>query len=636
MHKFFNFIHRHRLDIFFLFIIFSFLFFIFVYMPKEETKEFFSQLENKSFDIRQRIISKYKKVNKDIIIVSVDDPSYEYLIETYGDWPIPRNVYAELIDFIQLQKPKYVAFDLLFVKSLNRIPGSDDKLIELFSKYDNLYTAINFDDYSYELRKPPVFLHDFSTDISFVNSNVSFYKYTNCRTILPEIIENTRNIGHINTPKSDDGYIRMIPVAINFPLYSPSDYSFIKDKYYLYMTVKIAIDYLNKYENANIDIDKITVVNNKIYLGDRVIPLTKNGETILNWYGETGSNDNLSWSQENLKRSENSFKYISFWEVLKTAKAKENGTKELLPPDFFKDKFVYIGTNVFSLSDIKTVPTSKYLPGVEIHATLLNNILDNNLIEKSTLAYNISVIVLLIIAALFTVFKIRSVFLAILSYSVFIGAFLYFSTFVMLKYNLWISVVLPLFLSIVFFTISFIIKYMIKSRDFEYTYKLATTDGLTELYNHRFFQEQIKNRIDFCQKQNKEFSLILTDIDFFKKFNDKYGHQAGDAVLKHVSKTLKSCVRSEDFVCRYGGEEMAIILNNTSHKTALEIADKICKTVANKDYELSPDLEVKITISLGVATFPQHGSTPSELIEYSDKCLYKAKENGRNQVGIIC
>ena len=73
-------------------------------------------LENKSFDIRQNIISKNKKVNKDIIIVTVDDPSYEYLIETYGDWPIPRNAYAEILDYIQSQKPKYVAFDLLFIK----------------------------------------------------------------------------------------------------------------------------------------------------------------------------------------------------------------------------------------------------------------------------------------------------------------------------------------------------------------------------------------------------------------------------------------------------------------------------------------------------------------------------------------
>ena len=145
----------------------------------------------------------------------------------------------------------------------------------------------------------------------------------------------------------------------------------------------------------------------------------------------------------------------------------------------------------------------------------------------------------------------------------------------------------------------------------------------------------MKKKIELANRTKNNFSLIIIDIDFFKKFNDKYGHQAGDAVLKHVAKTLKSCVRSEDFVCRYGGEEMTIILNNTNKETAVNIAEKICKTIASKQYELSPDLEVQITISLGVSTYPTNGKTPTELIEYADKCLYKAKENGRNQVGFI-
>ena len=129
--------------------------------------------------------------------------------------------------------------------------------------------------------------------------------------------------------------------------------------------------------------------------------------------------------------------------------------------------------------------------------------------------------------------------------------------------------------------------------------------------------------------------MILIDIDFFKKFNDRYGHQAGDAVLKHVANTLKKNVRAEDFVCRYGGEEMTIILNNVNNEIAVRTAQEICKIIAEKKYELTPELEVNITISLGVSTYPENGKTSTELIEYADKCLYKAKENGRNQVGFI-
>lgn len=606
-----SFLYRHRYDFFFILVLFLLLAGIFIIFPKNETKNIINELENKTFDIRQNIISKYKKCNKDIVIITVDDPSYEYLIDTYGDWPIPRNVYAKVLDYIQAQNPKYVAFDLLFIKSLNRIPNSDNLLINGFKKYQNTYTALNFDDYSPELRYPPIIDKTISSNIIYNKNKIKPYGYSNCRLILQEIIKSTDKIGHINTPKADDGFIRNIPVFVSY-----------NNDSYLYMTVKLAIDYLNKYENANIKELKVDT-NNNLLLGTRKIPLTEKGTTILNWYGDTGYNDDKT------------FKYISFWEVLKSIEAKNAGKNGLLPDDTFKDKIVYIGTNIFALSDKITVPTCKYLPSVEIHATLLNNIIDNNLIHKASNSYNIVITVLLALAALYTVFKIRSVYVSILLFLGLIGSYLYFSTFVMNKYNVWVWITIPVIIAVFIFICAYIIKYLVKSRDFEYTYKLATTDGLTELYNHRFFQEQIRKNIAKAEKQKNNFSLILIDIDFFKKFNDKYGHQAGDAVLKHVAKTLKSAVRNEDYVCRYGGEEMTIILNNANNETAVRIAKDICNKIAEKEYELSPDLSVNITISLGVSTYPENGKTPTEIIEYADQCLYKAKENGRNQVGFI-
>ena len=377
MNNFFSFIYRHRFDFFYSFLLFFFLVATIIVLPKEETKNIFTALENKTFDIRQNIIAKDKKVNKDIIIITVDDPSYEYLIETYGDWPIPRSVYAKIVDYVQAQHPKYIAFDLLFIKSLNRIPQSDNKLIEAFKKYDNVYTAINFDDYSSNLRIPPHIDDKLKSNISFDKNKLTPLKFQNCRIIMNEIINATDKIGHINTPKSDDGFIRTIPIIVNYPKFDKNNFSEIEDNFYLYMTVKLAIDYLNKYEHQNIHELKIDSKNN-LLLGSRKIPLTQDAQTILNWYGESGLNDNKT------------FTYVSFWEVLKSIEAKALGKKELIPQDFFKDKIVYIGTNIFSLSDIKTVPTSKYLPGVEIHATLLNNILDNNLIHKADFPYNLN------------------------------------------------------------------------------------------------------------------------------------------------------------------------------------------------------------------------------------------------------
>ena len=200
-------------------------------------------------------------------------------------------------------------------------------------------------------------------------------------------------------------------------------------------------------------------------------------------------------------------------------------------------------------------------------------------------------------------------------------------------YNLWIPVVLPIISIMAAFALSFLAKYLMKAKDFEYQYKLATIDGLTELYNHRYFQDTLRKQIDIARRYNQSFSLIIVDIDFFKKFNDTYGHQAGDAVLRQVAQTLKKNSRTTDYVCRYGGEEMSIILPNTGAEEALNNANRICKAVAEKPFHLTPVDTANVTISLGVATFPDNAQTPQDLIEWADKGLYYAKEHGRNQVG---
>ena len=209
-----------------------------------------------------------------------------------------------------------------------------------------------------------------------------------------------------------------------------------------------------------------------------------------------------------------------------------------------------------------------------------------------------------------------------------------FATYYAMKYfNLWIDVVYPLGLAIVTFITAYIVKYLIKSRDFEQQYVLATTDGLTDLYNHRYFQEQMRMMVEASKRYESPFSLIILDIDFFKKFNDTFGHQAGDAVLRQVAQTLKKNIRATDIACRYGGEEMSIILPKTEYDLAVFTAQKICERVSSKHFHLPNGKETSVTISLGVAAYPQDGLSAEEIIEMADKRLYNAKHNGRNRVG---
>lgn len=603
------------------------LFFAALVISKSSSGNFFQSMELKSFDIRQSIIADKKKVSDDIVILTVDDESYEYLIDRYGEWPIPRYVYGQILDYVESQKPYIVGFDLLFVHSMKADKGSDAQLASAFKRYGNAFTAINFDDRNFDVRKPVKLPETLTANVVDKSGKFNPNLYPNCRSILSEIISSTNNIGHINTPKSDDGITRTVPLYISYPRYENAengDFSYEKTDYYPYMTYKMAVKYLTAKEDNNFDFSKLSgeYKNGKFKIGSvKPFPLTKDGQVILNWYGETGLDENAK-----------TFKYVPIWKVVESMS--QNG-KKILSEDTFKNKVVLVGTSVISLSDIKSVPTAKYMPGVEIHATLLNNFIDNNFIKPLSTAQNIIIALILALIVAAVAYKNEVVLVSSALSALIILLYLAGSVLVMDWFNLWIWTVLPVVLSVIAFIAVYVIKYIIKSRDFEHTYKLATTDGLTELYNHRFFQDQMKIFIEDCKRNGRSFSLIMVDIDFFKKFNDTYGHQAGDAVLRQVAATLKKTVRSSDIVCRYGGEEMCIILRDTGHDEAVLTAEKVCRNVAAKPFLIAPNTEKNVTISLGVSTYPANGSEPQELIEYADKGLYAAKENGRNQVGRI-
>lgn len=160
--------------------------------------------------------------------------------------------------------------------------------------------------------------------------------------------------------------------------------------------------------------------------------------------------------------------------------------------------------------------------------------------------------------------------------------------------------------------------------------KLATTDGLTGLFNHRVFQEKLSEELKKLSRYSEPSSLLLADIDFFKKINDTYGHPSGDLVLKEVSKIIGEAIRDIDIPARYGGEEFAAILPRTDSKGAMNIAERLRKAVMSASFS-SDTSSLKVTLSIGIATTPSDAKTKEELIEKADEALYYAKNNGRNR-----
>jgi two-component system cell cycle response regulator len=169
-----------------------------------------------------------------------------------------------------------------------------------------------------------------------------------------------------------------------------------------------------------------------------------------------------------------------------------------------------------------------------------------------------------------------------------------------------------------------------RARLFEQTERLATTDGLTGLLNHRTFQERTDAQLRLSERYQKKLSLILCDIDHFKSVNDTYGHPMGDVVLKGVAATLAREARTTDLVARYGGEEFAVVMPETDTVGAMVIAERIRERIGKLVFETEQG-PLKITMSLGVATFPEDGAKKAELVERADGCLYHAKRHGRNQ-----
>jgi len=159
----------------------------------------------------------------------------------------------------------------------------------------------------------------------------------------------------------------------------------------------------------------------------------------------------------------------------------------------------------------------------------------------------------------------------------------------------------------------------------------AIVDELTGAFNRRFFETKLEDELTLAKRFKDRLSLIMFDIDHFKKVNDTYGHQAGDAVLSEVSATIKSKLSGTDTLCRYGGEEFAVIMPGTPVERALEVAERLRKAIEEHTF-YSDEKLISVTISLGVSEYPAHAIIKQLLIETADAALYSAKHSGRNRV----
>jgi diguanylate cyclase (GGDEF)-like protein len=175
-------------------------------------------------------------------------------------------------------------------------------------------------------------------------------------------------------------------------------------------------------------------------------------------------------------------------------------------------------------------------------------------------------------------------------------------------------------------------RFQLILRDITEDIRLATTDPLTTLYNRRFVNEFLSKEIERSKRLNSQFSVVMSDIDNFKSINDTYGHSAGDRVLSFLASLLLGKLRKLDVVGRFGGDEFVFIMPVTGKEAAVGVVERLRILIVGTEIPLSESARVRTTVSFGVATYPEDGSSPDDILNKADERLYKAKKEGKNKV----
>jgi diguanylate cyclase (GGDEF)-like protein len=652
-----------------------------------------ADLELKTYDLRVAIPNPLPQVDepsKDIAIIKFDDETLNNLEDEYGAWPWPRNLHADMMRFLYKMGTKASVYDMMFVGRNKALTQGDKALVDAFTTTPNVYLSMNF-DHNQTIRN---LLHKSLKQSDFdilnplrlslqnqlpkgqhyplrLNGN-GFYdndamSYSGFRHILPALLNTGDRIGFINHKRDDDGVSRSNPLFFRLVQKQPNGQTHIS--FYPYLSFKLFLDL--KYGDSNTIPISITR-NGMLQLPTMQIPLANNGSFMLHWYNtnietvivsasllrykkellsltETHASDTtlqslkktinrLSLQLQHTSPEARPYVEIAAWRIIKAMQNKANGRWDKMDEalkHFLKNKVVFIGTTAVSTYDIKTTPVNRVLPGVLLQAIIFDNLMQaSNFVSKPPDWIANSIMIGLCLAIGWFIWRMKSAMAGMLT-SVSVMALYCMVAFLWFKQaGLWLDVAAPLLAMLSTTLVAYIVKYISKDRDYQQTYTLATTDGLTNLYNHRYFQDTMATCLANAKRSGGPFSLILIDIDFFKKFNDSYGHQAGDEVLRQVAQKLKNSVRSNDTVARYGGEEMAVVLHRTTNEEAMRVAQALVSNIANEPYAIADGVNKHVTISVGVASYPLDGESTTELIETADQGLYYAKEHGRNQVGL--
>lgn len=492
----------------------------------------------------------------------------ESITQIRAGWPLKRSVHADLIGKIVPYEPRVIGMDFIFAAAGE--PADDFQLLEAMKRSGRVIL------------------------VSFVDENGRYHLSR------PEFIEASRGSGVANKPRDRDLTVRRTKLY-----YQKEDGAFLEWSWAM----------RNLIHAFNLSPEKIQIGKGVVILleieGKKVsVPLLDDGTAWINY----------RFKAEDVER-------ISLWKVLEGQFAE----------DFFRNKIVLVGATSKDLHDYSQTPLG-FMPGVLMHANFLANLIEGDFLEPVPIWGNVALVFVFIALACFTSlrFALLGSLLWFFGEELLLGA-----TGMGLFLNNRVS---DLFapgagISAAFLGVT-LIRYVLMWVENVRLRGEVVTDPLTGLYTRRFLEltidQELAKLLAGVKKRktdpSDELTVLMIDVDHFKKINDTYGHPFGDEVLKCLGETLKESTRQEDVVVRYGGEEFCVVLVHTGKEEALRIAEKIRKAVEARKLKYV-DQDVRFSISVGVASAREdHLSACRRLIQAADIALYNAKWGGRNLV----
>jgi len=510
----------------------------------------------------------------DVVVIEISDDS----IAKIGRWPWGRDWHAALIKILDELGAKAIVFDVIFSEPSD--PAKDVALAQAIEQSKKVYLAEVADE-------------------------EGSAKKTKLLTSVPEFARNAKGSGHINLQPDIDGVMRRIPLVFNSGnILLPQ------------LSLAVALDVYGA------TMKDIRVKENNFFIllkngRELRVPLDAQGNFIIHWAGK--------WRE--------AFKHYSYVEVVGSYAIYKKGGVPKVPMSDFKNKICYIGTTAAGLYDIRPTPLEPSYPAVGVNLTVLDDLLQKRFIHTLSYGQNLWVLFFLGLILLF-IMKQESYFKVALFTASVITGFTAVAILLFIYFDVWVNIVYPMFLTALTYFFVTVYNQLSVAIEKARLMKLATRDSLTGLYNIGHFKLLLTAEIaTIAVRREKNLSLLMSDVDNFKKTNDTYGHVTGDRVLWEVAAAIKSTCRALDVPARYGGEEFIVMLPGASVDDAHKVAEKIRKSVEQKVF-FHEKGDFSTSISLGVTQISPDETNLENIVARADRALYEAKQTGKNKAVI--